>query len=158
MTKEFWINLPVKDLKRTKDFYTQLGFTFKPLPGNREDGAFLILGTKNVQVMFFEEYAFKSFTSEIADTKQGNEVLFSIDAENTQEVNNLANRAKKAGGDVLLNLARRMDGCMVVVLQILMDTDGLWFIWMKANFPRENMNFRFPYESTITKRKSLSHP
>ncbi len=115
MTKEFWINLPVKDMKRTKDFYTQLGFTFKPLPGNREDGALLILGSKSVQVMFFEESAFRSFAaSEIADTKQGSEVLFSIDAGDTQEVNNLANRVKKAGGDVFADPGEKegwMYGC-----------------------------------------------
>ncbi len=112
MTKEFWINLPVKDLKRTKDFYTQLGFTFKPLPGNREDGALLILGSKSVQVMFFEEPAFRSYAGgEVSDTKTGNEVLFSIDAGDTQEVNILANRVKKAGGHVFADPGEK-DGWM----------------------------------------------
>lgn len=101
MTKEFWINVPVKDLNRTKDFYTQLGFTFKPLPGNRDDGAMLILGSKSVQVLFFEEPSFRSFTgSEVVDARKGNEVLFSIDAENTDEVNTYAKRAEKAGGQI----------------------------------------------------------
>lgn len=101
MTKEFWINLPVKDLKRTKDFYTQLGFTFKPLPGNREDGACLILGSKSVQVMFFEESLFRGFSgTEVSDTHKGSEVLFSIDAESTDEVTKLSNNVKKAGGTI----------------------------------------------------------
>jgi predicted lactoylglutathione lyase len=101
MTKEFWINLPVKDLKRSKEFFTQLGFSFKPLPGNREDGACLVLGTKNVQVMLFEEPQFRNFSdSEVTDTKKSSEVLFSIDAENTDEVNTLASKVKKAGGKV----------------------------------------------------------
>jgi uncharacterized protein len=101
MTKEFWVNLPVKDIRRTKDFYTQLGFTFKPLPGDREDGACLILGTKSVQVLMYEESMFRSFSgAEVADTAHGNEVLFSIDAENTEEVNILASRVRKAGGEV----------------------------------------------------------
>lgn len=112
MTKEFWINVPVKDLKRTKDFYTQLGFSFKPLPGNREDGVMLILGTKSVQVLFFEEPAFRVFSgSEVVDTRHGNEVLFSIDAGNTDEVNNLARQVKKAGGDVFANPGEK-DGWM----------------------------------------------
>jgi predicted lactoylglutathione lyase len=112
MTKEFWVNLPVKDLKRTKDFYTRLGFTFKPLPGNREDGACLILGTKSVQVMFFEEPVFRSFTDgEVTDTKNSNEVLFSIDAEDTEEVDAIAEDVKKAGGTLFAEPGEK-DGWM----------------------------------------------
>lgn len=112
MTKEFWVNLPVKDLKKSKDFFTELGFTFKPLPGNREDGACLILGSKSVYVMMFEENMFRSFTdTTITDTSKSNEVLFSIDAENTDEVNILAERVKKAGGKVFAGPAEK-DGWM----------------------------------------------
>lgn len=112
MTKEFWVNLPVKDLKRSKDFFTKLGFTFKPLPGNREDGACLILGTKSVYVMMFEHEMFRSFTdTEITDTSRSSEVLFSIDAENTDEVNILAERVEKAGGKVFAGPAEK-DGWM----------------------------------------------
>lgn len=112
MTKEFWINLPVKDLNRTKEFYTRLGFTFRALPGNREDGAMLIMGSKSVQVMFFEESAFRGFAgTEVADTKHANEVLFSIDAGDTDEVNNLASRVRKAGGNVFSDPGEK-DGWM----------------------------------------------
>lgn len=112
MTKEFWINVPVKDLNRTKDFYTQLGFTFKPLPGNREDGALLILGSKSVQVLFFEESAFRGFSgSEVVDARLGNEVLFSIDAEDSDEVNTLAKRVEKAGGQIFADPGEK-DGYM----------------------------------------------
>ncbi|HLN19767.1 MAG TPA: VOC family protein [Bacteroidales bacterium] len=112
MTKEFWINLPVKDIKRTKDFFTQLGFTFKPLPGNREDAACLILGSKSVQVMFFEEHEFRSFTnSDIPDTSRNNEVLFSVDAENAEEINMLASKVSKAGGKIFAEPGEK-DGWM----------------------------------------------
>jgi uncharacterized protein len=112
MTKEFWVNLPVKDIRRTKDFFTKLGFTFKPLPGDRDDGACLILGAKSVQVLMYEESMFRSFSgAEVADTKLGNEVLFSIDAENTEEVNILASRVRKAGGEVFAEPAEK-DGWM----------------------------------------------
>jgi len=115
MIREFWINLPVKDLKRSKNFFTQLGFSFKPLPGNREDSACLILGSKNVQVMLFEEAAFRSFTdSEVSDPVKGNEVLFSIDAETAEEVNDLAKIAEKAGGKIFAEPGEKegwMYGC-----------------------------------------------
>jgi predicted lactoylglutathione lyase len=122
MTKEFWINLPVKDLNRAKDFYTRLGFSFKPLPGNREDGACLIMGTKSIPVMLFEETQFRSFSdTEIADTNKGIEVLFSIDAENVDEVNHIADNVRKAGGKVYAEPGEKegyMYGCAFI------DPDG----------------------------------
>lgn len=112
MTKEFWINLPVKDIGRSKDFFTKLGFSFKPLPGNRDDSACLILGSKNIQVMLFEEDDFRSFSgTEVTDTLKSTEVLFSIDAENIDEVNRLASKVKKAGGNVFAEPGEK-DGWM----------------------------------------------
>jgi uncharacterized protein len=101
MIKEFWVNLPVKNIKKSKDFFTQLGFSFNPMPGNDNHSACLIAGSKNVVVMLFEDSAFKSFTNhDIADTRKNTEVLFSIDAENREEVNEFARKVKKAGGFV----------------------------------------------------------
>lgn len=115
MTKEFWINLPVKDIRRSKEFFTKLGFSFKQLPGNREDSACLVLGSKNVQVMLFEEPVFRSFTdTEIPDLRSGSEVLFSIDAEDAKEVDSLARKAEKAGGKLFAEPGEKegwMYGC-----------------------------------------------
>jgi uncharacterized protein len=112
MTKEFWVNLPVKNIKKSKDFFTQLGFSFNPVPGNRDDSACLVAGSKNIVVMLFEEPAFKTFTSnEITDTKQNTEVLFSIDAGNREEVDEFAIKVKKAGGTIYNGPGER-DGWM----------------------------------------------
>ena len=112
MTKEFWVNLPVKNIKKPKDFFTQLGFSFNPMPGNSDDSACLVIGSKNVVVMLFEETAFKSFTNdEITDTKKNTEVLFSIDAENKAEVDEMAFKVNKAGGTICNEPGER-DGWM----------------------------------------------
>jgi len=115
MTREFWVNLPVKDIKKSKDFFTQIGFSANPVPGNNENAASLLVGTKGVNIMLFEEKTFKSFSeSKIADTAQSNEVLLSIDAENREEVNLLANKVRKAGGKVYNGPGERegwMHGC-----------------------------------------------
>jgi uncharacterized protein len=115
MTKEFWVNLPVKNIRKSKDFFTQLGFSFNPGPGNTDDSACLVVGSKNVVVMLFEETTFKSFTNdEITDTKKNTEVLFSIDAENKDEVNEFALKVKKAGGTIYNEPGERngwMYGC-----------------------------------------------
>lgn len=99
MTKKFWINLPVRDIKRSVAFFAELGFKFNMQQGNTENSACLLLGEKEVVVMLFAEPAFKGFTNnEIADTKQVTEVLLSIDAESKEEVDEIIKRAVQAGG------------------------------------------------------------
>jgi uncharacterized protein len=99
MTKEFWINLPVKDINKSKAFFTKLGFSLNPQFSNSDEMVSLMIGNKNVIVNFFPEPTFKSFTgNEIADTKQATEVLLSIDAESREEVDEMLKEAVKAGG------------------------------------------------------------
>ena len=99
MTKEFWLSLPVKSLARSKEFFTSLGFSFTPGPGNTDTSAPLMIGNKNVVVMLFEEAFFKGCTNnEIADTSKVTEVLLSFDAESREEVDEIANKAVAAGG------------------------------------------------------------
>jgi len=99
MTKEVWINLPVKDLARSRTFFSAIGFTIDQSAGNPATMVSLLLGSKPVRVILFEESVFKSFTSHtVTDTKQSNEVLISFDAENREEVDALADAVVKAGG------------------------------------------------------------
>lgn len=100
MIKQFWLNLPVKNINRSKKFFEDMGFTFNPNYGNSEGSACLMLGEQKVIIMLFEEPAFKSFTNtEVADTRKGTEVLLSIDAESKEEVDEIAKRAVEAGGN-----------------------------------------------------------
>ena len=101
MTKELWINLPVKDINVSKEFFSRLGFSFNPRFSNNNDTACITIGTKNINVMLFREAVFNGFTkNKIADTSQATEVLFSIDAESRDEVDEMANKAASAGGTV----------------------------------------------------------
>ncbi|HEX2975559.1 MAG TPA: VOC family protein [Bacteroidales bacterium] len=145
MTKEFWINLPVKDIKRSKDFYTQLGFSFRPLPGNREDGVNMVLGSKDISVMLFEEPMFRNFSdNEVADTAKGSEVLFSIDAEDIDEVNSIASKIGKAGGKIYSEPGERegwMYGCGFI------DPDGhRWSVLYmdESKMPKQKAELQVP--------------
>lgn len=101
MTKELWINLPVKDVNKSREFFTTLGFALNPHYGNSADSASFFVGTKNLVLMLFPEATFKNFTRHaVADTRQGTEVLLSFDAESREEVDELAKKAAKAGGAV----------------------------------------------------------
>ncbi|MBN9380972.1 MAG: VOC family protein [Chitinophagaceae bacterium] len=98
MAKDFWLNLPVRDIKRSKEFFTKLGLKFSSGPGNTEHSAPLVISDKGVVVMLFEEPVFKGFVnSEIGDTKKC-EVLLSFDAASKEEVDELAAKAVAAGG------------------------------------------------------------
>jgi uncharacterized protein len=101
MTKEFWLNLPVKNLPASKAFFKKLGFRFHPRHENSDEAAGLVIGEKDVIIMLFPEHVFKSFTrTEIPDPKNGSEVLISIDATTREEVDDLAAKAREAGGTV----------------------------------------------------------
>lgn len=101
MTKEIWINLPVKDVKRSKEFFTQIGFPLNTKHGNTDHSACLVVGSKNIVVMLFEENMFKGFTQNgLTNTGQSTEVLFSFDAESKEEVDEMAEKVKAAGGTI----------------------------------------------------------
>lgn len=101
MTNEFWINLPVKDINKSKEFFTKLGFSFDDSHGNNEESACLVIGSKNVIVMLFTESSFVNFTgNKVADVKQASEVLFSFDAETKGDVDEMAKKVVEAGGTI----------------------------------------------------------
>ena len=100
MIKEIWLNLPVGDVQRSKEFFGQIGFTLNEKHENPEMVCFEV-GTKGMTVLFFAEEMFKSFTkSEISDTKTGAEVLISFDAESRDEVDETARKVFEAGGTI----------------------------------------------------------
>lgn len=100
MTKQFWINLPVKDINKSIEFFTKLGFSITAQSGN-SNHAKLVIGDNNVPVMLFPESTFKRFTrNEITNTKEVTEVLFSIDAKSREEVDEIAKRVESAGGTI----------------------------------------------------------
>lgn len=115
MTKELWINLPVKDVKKSKEFFISIGFSLNTKYGNSDQSASLMIGSKNIIVMLFSESIFKGFTqNNLTDTKQSTEVLFSFDAESREEVNEIAKKVKNAGAIVFSEPAENqgwMYGC-----------------------------------------------
>lgn len=101
MTKEIWINLPVKNINKSKAFFSKLGFSFNSQYNDSEESACLVIGEKNVIVMLFTESTFENFTgNKISDSNQGTEVLFSIGAESREEVDEMAEKVVKAGGKI----------------------------------------------------------
>ncbi|RKS25716.1 hypothetical protein CLV94_0758 [Flavobacterium endophyticum] len=112
MAKEFWVNLPVKEISKSRAFFKAIGFTENAQFSENPTMASFFLGDKNVVVNFFPEDLFKSFSNtEIADTTKGTEALFSIDAQSPAEVDEVANKAVAAGAKLYANPGEK-DGWM----------------------------------------------
>ncbi len=101
MSKNIFINLPVKDLKRSMDFFQKLGFSFN-MQFTDEKAACLIIG-ENIYSMLLTEPFFKTFTKkEIADASKSTEVLIAIDVDSKEAVTELVKKAIEAGGSVYM--------------------------------------------------------
>lgn len=101
MTRDLWINLPVKDVRKSKRFYADIGFVPNPRFADGDDKASLFVGDKPVVLMLFPDAAFKSFTgNDIPDLRQTTQALFSIDADSKEEVDKLLAKVAEAGGSV----------------------------------------------------------
>lgn len=113
MIKDLWINLPVKDLKRSIAFFEAVGFSFsKNSPGFTPTSAPMMVGSNKVVVMLFEDSLFQGFSrNPITDTTQSTEVLFSFGAESRKDVDQVAQDAEAAGGNVFAKPAEK-DGWM----------------------------------------------
>jgi len=97
--KKIWSNLGVSDLKRTTEFYNALGF--KPNGKHsvtKELTSFLVGDDDFVMHFFLKDMLKTSMKGKIADTKNANEVLFTLSAESKDQVNKWAKEVEKAGG------------------------------------------------------------
>lgn len=92
-----FVNLSVRDLSRSKEFFTKLGFEFNP-KFTDEKAACMIVSDKAF-VMLLGEPFFKTFTkNEICDTSKHTEGLFALSCESRAEVDELVKKAIAAGG------------------------------------------------------------
>ncbi|SOE81674.1 Predicted lactoylglutathione lyase [Caballeronia arationis] len=97
MHKQIFVNLPVKDLKRSMTFFKALGLSFDPQFTN-DQGACLVIGD-NIFAMLLVEDFFQGFTSKaIVDAEQSTEVLVCLSCESRAEVDELVAKAVAAGG------------------------------------------------------------
>jgi predicted lactoylglutathione lyase len=97
MKSQIFINLPIVDLKRAMDFYSQIGFTNNPQ--FTDHTAACMVYSDEIFVMLLTPDKFKQFTTKaIADTKQTTAVILSLSVANTDAVNEMVNKAIAAGG------------------------------------------------------------
>lgn len=97
MAKQIFINLAVKDLQKSMDFYTALGFTNNPQFS--DDSGKCMVWSENIFVMIMTPQKFTGFaTKPLADTKSNLAALFSLSMDSIDEVNKLMTNGLNAGG------------------------------------------------------------
>ncbi|GGI25766.1 VOC family protein [Pedobacter mendelii] len=101
MTKTIWINLPVEDVNKSKEFFTKIGFTPNTQYGANEDSASFIVGENGLIIMLFKKSVYESFAgTSVSEKSSGAEVLLSIDAESAEDVDEIAKKVIEAGGSI----------------------------------------------------------
>lgn len=97
MATQIFVNLPVKNLNRSVEFFTQLSFTFNP-QFTDETATCMIVAT-DIFVMLLTEEKFKTFTpKEICDATKSTEVLVCLSLASRPEVDEMVRKAVAAGG------------------------------------------------------------
>jgi predicted lactoylglutathione lyase len=96
MPTQIFVNLPVKDLNKSVEFFTKLGYTFNRQFTNENATCMIISDT--IFVMLLVEPFFKSFTKqEITDTATSNESIICLSVNSRADVDLMVSKAVEAG-------------------------------------------------------------
>ncbi|MGE9745609.1 VOC family protein [Bdellovibrio bacteriovorus] len=97
MVNQIYVNLPVKNLKRSMEFFSKLGFEYN-MKFTNDSAACMIMG-KDIFAMLLDENFFQTFTDKtIIDARKNIEVITCFSVDSKEQVETLIDKAKKAGG------------------------------------------------------------
>ncbi len=97
MATKIFVNLPVKDLKQSIEFFTKLGYTFNPQ--FTDETATCMIISEDIFAMLLTHEKFKVFTpKEICDATKSSEVLICLSCESREQVDEMVRKAVVAGG------------------------------------------------------------
>ena len=97
MATKILVNLPVKNLDRSVEFFTKLGFSFNAQ--FTDETATCMVVSEDIFVMLLTEAKFKEFTpNAICDATKSTEVLVCLSSHSREEVDKMIRKAVAAGG------------------------------------------------------------
>jgi predicted lactoylglutathione lyase len=100
MNKNVIFNLPVKDLEKSKAFFSALGFGFNPDFSNGQ-AACVVVVEGSVYAMLTTEALFKSLIGKpVVQAREANEVVICLSCESREEVDSLIAKATAAGARI----------------------------------------------------------
>ena len=133
MSRMIFVNLPVKDLERSKSFYEAIGFRNEPKFSN-EAAAMMVL-SDTISVMLLTHPFYATFTRKpIADAHDTSQVLLCISCDSRDDVDRIADAAALAGGKS--DVAPKQDMGEVMYGRSFEDPDGHHWepMWMDPGF------------------------
>jgi len=96
-SRKIFVNLPVRDLKRSMEFFTKLGFEFNP-QFTDEKGACMVINEDAFTMLLVEPF-FRTFTQkEICNCAEQTEGIFALSCNSKAEVDEMVKKAVAAGG------------------------------------------------------------
>lgn len=97
MSTQIFVNLPVKDLPASMDFFKCLGFGFNN-QFTDDTAACMVIGD-NIYAMLLTHEKFRSFTpNPICDAHKSTEVLVCLSRDSREAVDEMVRQAVKSGG------------------------------------------------------------
>lgn len=100
MKNEFWLNIASKDLPKAKEFFIKFGFEIND-KHKVPHMVSMFMGQQKTVLNLFSESLLQGFMSQpVTDTAHSNEIIFSISASSPQEVDEMAQKAVDAGGNL----------------------------------------------------------
>lgn len=97
MSRKIFVNLPVKDLDRSKAFFAGLGYTFNPQFTDATAACMVISDDIYAMLLTHEKFAMFS-PRPISDAHAATEVLTCLSVESREKVHEIADAALAGGG------------------------------------------------------------
>ena len=98
MATKIFVNLPVKDLKKSMEFFRKLGYTFNA-QFTDETAACMVIAD-DIFAMLLTEAKFKGFTpNAICDARKSTEMLVALSCDTRDQVDETVRNAVAAGGN-----------------------------------------------------------
>lgn len=127
MATKIFVNLPVKEVKRSMEFFTGLGYSFNPQ--FTDDNAACMVITDDIYAMLLTHDMFKRFTpKEVADATKTSEVLTALSVDSRDDVDRFVDEALRLGATA----TRPPEDLGFMYTRSFDDLDGhIWeIIWM----------------------------
>lgn len=95
--KSIYVNLPIKDLERTRNFWIKLGFSFN-MQFSDDKALCLVLNEGLIYAMLITQEFFSTFTNRPIADGSTTQVLVAIEVESKEQVDEIIRLALENGG------------------------------------------------------------
>ena len=95
MVNSLFVNLPIANLKKSVEFFTELGFTFNPQFTDEQSTCMII--SDNIFVMLLEHAKFESFIEKKIASRDTTEAILALSCDSAEEVKTLTEKALAMG-------------------------------------------------------------